>query len=132
MNALITTRTLAASAFVAAAAFSIMSFGNAAEAASNLSSCSGPSAKKVVDCCQRMTALRRPLWMRDAGSSCHTALFCKSAGGGSFIHPTFAAVVNKPKKLCAIMVVLEDNPSHETKTPPPSTRGTNPNGGIVR
>ena len=66
----------AAAAFGAAALFSMLSFGNSAEAAS-VFSCKGPTAKKVVACCEQITKENRlPLWMTQAGINCRSAVIC--------------------------------------------------------
>jgi hypothetical protein len=110
MNALITTRTLAASAFVAAATLSMLSFGNSAQAASNLAGCTGPFAKQVIDCCQKVTADHRPLWMRDTGATCTAAAACKAGGGG--IHLAARTAMVLPPKYCFIKIVLLDDSSN--------------------
>lgn len=112
MNTLVNTRTLTASAFVAAAAFSILSFGSAAQASGSLAGCTGPNAKKVVDCCLRVTAVHRPLWMMTTRVSCSAAVACKARGGGGGIHLVSRAAVVATPRICSIKIVLQDNPSH--------------------
>ena len=67
----------AAAAFGAAALFSMLSFGNSAEAAS-VFSCKGASATKVASCCEKVVEEkgRRPLWMIQAKMNCHDAVSC--------------------------------------------------------
>jgi hypothetical protein len=104
MTTFFNSRTLIAGAFVAAATISVLSFGSSAQASTTLSSCEGPSAKKVIDCCQKMTRISRPFWMRDSGSSCHTATVCK---GGNGIVIGAAA-----KRYCYIRPIFADNETH--------------------
>ena len=77
MTKFFNTRTFTIGAFVAAATLSMLSFAGSAQASANLSSCSGPSAGKAIDCCQRLTRHDRPLWMREAGSTCHEVVVCR-------------------------------------------------------
>ena len=66
----------AAAAFGAAALFSMLSFGNSAEAAS-VFSCKGPTAKQVVACCEQITKENGlPRWMTKAGINCRSAVVC--------------------------------------------------------
>lgn len=67
----------AATAFGAAALFSMLSFGSNAEAASVLS-CKGSSASTAVACCDQIVAEigHRPLWMMQANMSCKKAVKC--------------------------------------------------------
>ena len=66
----------AAAAFGTAALFSMHSFGNSAEAAS-VFSCKGPTAKKVVACCEQITKENGlPRWMVQSGISCRSAVVC--------------------------------------------------------
>jgi hypothetical protein len=115
-------RILTAGAFVAAATFSILSLGNSAQASTSLSGCGGPSAQKVIDCCQKFTRISRPLWMIDSESSCHGATVCTSRSSG------IVGAVSTVKR-CYIKRVNLDNETH----PKPSSgneRGrNNPNGG---
>ena len=67
---------IAAAAFGTAALFSMLSFGNSAEAAS-VFSCKGPTAKKVVACCEQITKENGlPRWMVQSGISCRSAVVC--------------------------------------------------------
>ena len=66
----------AAAAFGATALFSMLSFGNSAEAAS-VFSCKGTSLKKVADCCEQIVKENgRPLWMTQAGATCRSVTVC--------------------------------------------------------
>jgi hypothetical protein len=66
----------AAAAFGATALFSMLSFGNSAEAGS-VFSCKGPTAKKVVACCEQSTKENGlPHWMTQAGINCRSAVVC--------------------------------------------------------
>lgn len=68
--------TLTAAAFGAAALFSMLSFGNIAEAASVLS-CKGATAKKVASCCEKVVEEKgRPLWMIQSKMNCHEFVKC--------------------------------------------------------
>ena len=117
MHTLVSTRTLTASAFVAAAAFSILSFGSTAQASGSLAGCTGPNAKKVIDCCQQVTAGHRPYWMLTSRVSCGGAVVCKAGGGGGGIRlATRTAMVATPK-ICSIVAIIEDNPSRSLPTP---------------
>jgi hypothetical protein len=106
MTKFFTTRILTTGAFVAAATFSILSLGNSAQASASLSGCSGPSAQKVIDCCQKFTRISRPLWMIDSQSSCHEATVCASRGSG------IVGAVSKVKR-CYIKQVNLDNETHQ-------------------
>jgi hypothetical protein len=77
MSKLFNIRNLTAGAFITAATLSMLSFGGSAQASANLMSCSGPTAGKVIDCCQKLTRQDRPLWMREAGSTCHDVVVCR-------------------------------------------------------
>ena len=71
----------AAAAFGAAALFSMLSFGSSAEASTSVASCRGPTAAKVVSCCEEITEKNgRPLWMLQAGKSCGTVTVCRGRG----------------------------------------------------
>ncbi len=59
-----------AAALVATAALGIMFFSNGAEASGGPLSCHGPTAKKVLDCCQREISEQRPSWMIRTGKNC--------------------------------------------------------------
>ena len=66
----------AAVAFGAAALFSMLSFGNGAEAASVLS-CQGSTASSVKSCCEKLVkANGRPFWMVQAGTTCSKLVVC--------------------------------------------------------
>jgi hypothetical protein len=66
----------AAAAFGTAVLFSMLSFGNSAEAAS-VFSCKGPTAKKVVACCEQITKEKGlPHWMIQSGINCRSAVVC--------------------------------------------------------
>jgi len=67
----------AAAAFGAAALFSMLSFGNNAEAAKTLSSCIGSTAGKVVSCCGVLTKAGRPMWMIETKTNCRKATVCR-------------------------------------------------------
>ncbi len=97
------TRTLTAGAFIAVAAFSILSLGSSAQASTNVLNCTGPSAGKVIDCCQKVTRSDRPLWMRDSGSSCHNIVVCHSKYSRS--------------KRCYVRIVRLDRESRDTPQP---------------
>jgi hypothetical protein len=77
MSKLFNNRNLTAGAFIAAATLSILSFGGSAQASTSVLSCVGPSAGKVIDCCQKLTRQDRPLWMRDTGSTCREIVVCR-------------------------------------------------------
>jgi hypothetical protein len=124
MCKLISIRTLTSVSFVAAAAFSILSFSPPAATAASLSSCRGPTAKQVIDCCEKVVRVQKPYWMMDSGSSCGSAVVC-SGGGKKYGNTPGIKVMMKIKKLCYIQPVLKDL---ETKSPPQKS-GRNPNGG---
>jgi hypothetical protein len=108
-------RSIAAAAFVAAATFSLISLSSSAQASSDVMSCSGSSRVSVIDCCQKLVRIHRPLWMLDSGSSCHAAAVCTSSGGGGSTYG-FAAVGAKPKKvLCYIRPKHDDRESHDNQ-----------------
>ena len=67
----------AAAAFGAAALFSVLSFGNSAEAASVLS-CQGSTAAKVKSCCEQLVKENgRPFWMVQSGTTCSDLVACQ-------------------------------------------------------
>jgi hypothetical protein len=113
MSKLFNNRTFTAGAFVAATTLSILSFGGSAQASANLMSCSGPSAGKVIDCCQKLTRQDRPLWMREAGSTCHEVVVCR----GKY----------SPNNRCYVRIVRKDPEQRETPEPKSNDKRS-PNG----
>lgn len=66
----------AGAAFGSAVLFSMLSFGNSAEAAS-VFSCKGPTAEKVVACCEQITKENGlPHWMIQSRINCRSAVVC--------------------------------------------------------
>lgn len=71
----------AAAAFGAVALFSMLSFGSNAEASTSVASCRGPTAAKVVSCCEEITEKKgRPLWMLQTGKNCQSVTVCRGRG----------------------------------------------------
>jgi hypothetical protein len=73
---------LFAAAAIIAAASGIMFQGNSAEASGGPLSCHGPTAKKVLECCQQEMRELRPSWMIRTGKNCDVkktyAVRCKA------------------------------------------------------
>jgi hypothetical protein len=96
-------RIISTAAFVAAATFSILSFGSAAQASGNPLSCHGPSGKKVMDCCAQMLgANRTPSWKVRAERTCHASFVvrCKynyAGARGCFLGPNDNVVFAREK-----------------------------------
>jgi hypothetical protein len=99
MTKSINVRIITAAAFVAAATFSILSFGSAAQASGNPLSCHGPSGKKVMDCCAQMLgANRTPSWKVRAERTCHASFVTTCSRNyagvrGCFLKQTYPPVV---------------------------------------
>ena len=91
-------RIITTAAFVAAATFSILSFGSAAQASGNPLSCHGPSGKKVMDCCAQMLgANRTPSWKVRAERTCHASFVTTCSRNyagvrGCFLRPNDSVV----------------------------------------
>ncbi len=75
MSKFITPRMLGASAFVAAATFSILSLSTSARASEGLAGCSG-TASAVISCCERFTSGHRPFWMVQSNVTCNKIVRC--------------------------------------------------------
>jgi hypothetical protein len=75
MSKFITPRMLGASAFVAAATFSILSLSTSARASEGLAGCSG-TASSVISCCERFTSGHRPYWMVQSNVTCNKIVRC--------------------------------------------------------
>jgi hypothetical protein len=73
-------RTVTSVSFIAGAAFSMLSLAPPSAAAASLSSCRGPTAKQVIDCCEKIVRVQKPYWMIGTGSNCGSAVVC--SGGG--------------------------------------------------
>ncbi len=69
---------IAASAFGVVSAFMMFAQAGQASAATSVSTCEGPSRRAVLQCCE--TNVKKsglPIWMRQAGASCHTPAIVK-------------------------------------------------------
>lgn len=110
----------AAAAFGAAAIFSMLSFGSSAEASTSVYSCQGPSAKKVVDCCEQMTKKNgRPFWMIQSGTNCHQAAVCRGKRG-----PTIGIAAVAVRR-CYIQALFKIKDSGDEKKDDKPSRGPN-------
>ena len=67
---------IAATAFGAAALFSMLSFGGTAEASKNLFQCAGKTTGAVISCCERLSEAQRPMWMIQSQMSCRQLVIC--------------------------------------------------------
>lgn len=105
---------LPASALAAIATLALMPQSSPASAREILS-CKGSSRQSVVECCQREVLKKgQPIWMREAGGSCHSMVVkCK---GGTF---TAASAPN----YCVSMLY-----SQRGKGDPTRGGGRSPNG----
>ena len=93
------TRTLTiAAGFASIAMFGFLASNTGASASTSLD-CRASSRDKVIDCCQKFTNIRKPLWMIQSGSDCGSAAVCKAKRGSSSL--TFAGAPNG-RKICWI------------------------------
>jgi hypothetical protein len=115
---------LSVSAFTAAVVFSILAQSGQASAAKGVKYCEGGSKRSVVECCETLVKKNgTPIWMRQTGKNCATAVKC--------YRPTFAA---GGKQRCKI-AILKVRDGGGNKNPGGRGRGTpgaagNPNGGV--
>ena len=89
----------AAAAFGAVALFSMLSFGNNAEAA-RVSSCEGPTASSVKSCCEQLVKENgRPYWMIQAGMTCKKSTSCHGVTFGLVLLAVTKVTVPGPPTL---------------------------------
>jgi hypothetical protein len=112
---------LVCASFFAAAAFGALSIGPTAQAADSLNSCTGSSARKVIDCCQKIVRVHRPYWMIGTGASCAGAVVCSSNGSKAKDIAGAKSMKVKVKKTCHIEPYQKEI---ETKVQP--SQGRNP------
>jgi len=104
------TKFTAAAAFGAAALFSMLAFGGAAEAKSVLN-CQGGTSKKVVDCCEKLVKENgRPFWMVQSGMTCKRIAVCR---GG----PNLLAIAVVPNRCYARVLEIRDDGSEKRGDP---------------
>jgi hypothetical protein len=118
----------ATATFGAAVMMSMISLGGSAEASTNPLRCQGDSAKKVVACCEQMIVNKRPLWMRQTGTSCNNiAVSCKfkRVGFGSALTHVAAP---RFVKICKIVRRGNDNHDNNPNTPEKRQEPRNPRG----
>jgi hypothetical protein len=115
-------RTLSFATGIAAIALAgmIATTAGASASARTTQDCRADSRQKVIDCCQQVSKVRRPLWMMGNGASCSSSAVCstKSVQSNSITH------VDRPKKVRVCMIVPksdggknDQNPGHNTKGP---------------
>ncbi len=119
----------ATATFGAAVMMSMISFGGSAEASTNPLRCQGDSAKKVVACCEQMIVNKRPLWMRQTGTSCNNiAVSCKVKKVSTYPGISTAAFAPKFKKVCKIVRRGNDNHDDNPNTPEKRQEPRDPRG----
>ena len=93
------TRTLTlAAGFASIAMFGFLASSTGASASTSLD-CRASSRDKVIDCCQKFTNIRKPLWMIQSGSDCDSAAVCKAKRTS---YSFSAAGVPTTRKVCWI------------------------------
>jgi hypothetical protein len=127
MTKSINLRMITTAAFVAAATFSILSFGNAAQASGNPLSCHGPSGKKVMDCCAQMLgANRTPSWKVRAERTCHASFVTTCSRNYAGVRGCFLKQTYPP------VVFAKEGEGSNTVSSSANTPGRNAAGGIVK
>lgn len=102
MGKSISFQTLLKASFMATAAVGFLSMSSPSEAATKLSRCTGPTAKKVIDCCEKIVRVRKPYWMVSTGASCASSVVCISGGGKGKAKNVAAAGAQSVKMLVKV------------------------------
>ena len=127
----IASRTILSALTVSAIAGIAMMSQAGTASANSVTSCEGASRRSVIECCETLVQRKgKPLWMKQTGRNCSSAVVCTGGGGGGKLALTHVAAP-KPK-LCMVKRVDRDrdggNDNPNRGNDRPDKGRDNPNG----
>ena len=126
----IASRTILSALTVSAIAGIAMMSQAGTASAKSVTSCEGGSRRSVIECCETLVQRKgKPLWMKQTGRNCSSAVVCTGGGGGK---PTYTYVAAPKPKLCMVKRVDRDrdggNDNPNRGNDRPDKGRDNPNG----
>lgn len=114
---------------IATAAIGLVSNSPSSQAATKLSRCTGPTAKKVIDCCEKIVRVRKPYWMVSTGATCASSVVCISGGKKGKAKDSAAANIQSVKQMVKVKdpcFIQEKQKDIQSKPSPEQRQNRNP------